>query len=332
MSFASQSSADVQDRLGRRRDLGDRLALGQVFGRAADDLDQLLDRDREVGEEVARLEKEAVAQGGEVLLGELGREDLPRAVGQVVGLVDQEDRLARARRRSGGAAPPPARRRSCSRPRSRRRAAASSSWTSNGQTSSRRASSKTVSGSTCGMILAEALEQVRTSPSSAGSPSRTGRTPRGRGSGRSRTSAPWRAPGRCGTRRVVHRDEGRDRHLLLQRLRRQEHDLAAGGEAFGEGGVEGGRGLAGARRRLGDQVLARGDGVADRGDQLLLDRPGRGMGEGQSLGGLGLAAPRRPGRARQIASARASRRSMSRSASSSKGTSSESSSPVSMST
>ena len=84
-----------------------------------------------------------------VFLEELRREDLPRAVGQVVRLVDEQDGVPQLLARSGAASPRPARRRSCSRRRSRRRAAASSSCTSNGQTSSRRASSKTVSGSWC---------------------------------------------------------------------------------------------------------------------------------------------------------------------------------------
>ena len=89
-------------------------------------------------------------------------------------------------------------------------------------------------------------------------------------------------------RALVHRHEGRDRHLLLQRLGRQEDDLPAGREALGEGGVERRGRLARARRRLGDQVLA---GFARPGGPPRSSFPGRDAGP---CAGRGAARPRRP--------------------------------------
>ena len=136
-----------------------------------------------------------VVQGGEVLLGELGREDLARAVGQVVGLVDEEDRVGELLAASGGAARRPARRRSCSRRRSRRRGRRARAGPRRGRLPRgapprRRSRGPRARGPRAG---------ARASPDAvhllAGSPWRSGRTPRGRGSDRSRTFAPSRGPG-----------------------------------------------------------------------------------------------------------------------------------------
>ena len=122
--------------------------------------------------------------------------------GQVVGLVDQKDRVGElvdgqvAQRRR------PARRRSCSRPRSRRRAGRELELDlERADLLAARLLEDRV-GIGVRMVVAEALEDVGRCHLLAGSPWRTGRNPRGRGSGRWRTSVPWRAPGRCGRRRV----------------------------------------------------------------------------------------------------------------------------------
>ena len=93
-------------------------------------------------------------------------------------------------------------------------------------------------------------------------------------------------------RALVHRDERGDGHLLLQRLRREEDDLAPGGEPFRQRRVERGGRLAGAGRCFRDQVLAGGDGVADRVDELFLDGARRRVREGKPLGRSGLALAR----------------------------------------
>src|SRR5229473_2307136 len=81
------------DLVGGRLGLRDRFSLGQLFGDTLEKYDQLFDRPRQIGEEIARLEEQAVQQDPQVLLENLRREDLPRAVRQVVRLVDDEDDL-----------------------------------------------------------------------------------------------------------------------------------------------------------------------------------------------------------------------------------------------
>ncbi len=161
--------------------------------------EELLDRSGEVLEELSRLEEQAIAQVGEVRLQDLGREDLAGAVGEVVRLVDQEDRLAQIlagqvpQRRGGledvvvvGHDRVRALRRPRAGPRTGRPPRAGPPRR---PCRGRGARSRRAGGRGCW-----------SAPSSPDSPWRSGRTPRGRGCGRSRTSAPWRGPGRCGTR------------------------------------------------------------------------------------------------------------------------------------
>ena len=171
-----------------------------------------------------------------------------------------------------------------------------------------------------------------TAPSCPGIRWRNGRSPRGRGSGHWRTSGPWRGPGACGT-------------PARSWPRARRPPSSAGGSwtsgkrpAGRTGGPrpEPGAGPRPSCRspvgRLGEQVLAVVDRRSDGLDDLLLDRPGGRVGEGQPFGRFRLAGPRgllgapdAPGRGRGGARSRAPcpRR---------KATWSEISSPVSMST
>ena len=290
MSLASQSRRRSRIRSVGGCDLRDRLSLGQLLGRRLEDLHQLLDRDRDVHEEIARLQGEAVAQRGEILLEDLRREDLARAVGQVVRLVDQQDRflqvLARQVPQRGGGLEDVV-------------VVGDDRVGARGDLELHLERADLLApgllehgvGVEVRVAVAQPPEQVRAlhlvrvvlgEPAEilvaedlvVGAHALLG-------ADLDRLERP-----------LVHRDERGDGHLLLQRLGRQEDDLAPGGEALGEGGVERGRGLARARRRLGDEVLAGGHGVADRVDQLLLDGARGGVGEGQPGGGRGLALPR----------------------------------------
>ncbi len=110
---------------------------------------------------------------------------------------------------------------------------------------------------------------------------------------------------------LVHRDEGRDGHLLLEGLGRQEDHLLAGSETLGERGVKRGGRLAGpvgaSARRFSPAF------TAARTASMIFSCTGRGAvwGKGRRYRPLRPCACRAFFSARQIASERASRRSTS---------------------
>ena len=238
-------------------------------------------------EELSRLEDETIAKGGELLLENLGREDLPRPVGKVVGLVDQENRLAQVFARQVP---------------QRGRGLEDVVVVRDDRIGAVGELELDLEGAD--LFAARFLEDdvrivVRVGVAEPAEEVRAFHL-LGIASGETAEvlvaddpvvgAHPFLGADLDGVERpLVHRDERGDRHFLLERLRGQKDDLSSGREPFGERGVERGGRLAGPRRRLGEKVLAVSHGGADGFDHRFLAGSRGRVREGQALGGPGLA-------------------------------------------
>jgi hypothetical protein len=83
---------------------------------------------------------------------------------------------------------------------------------------------------------------------------------------------------------LVEQVEHRRRHLLLGVLGGEHEQAFVVRQGVLQGRIEGGDGLADAGGGLEEEVLAVGDGGLDGGEDQLLARAGRGVGEGEPLG------------------------------------------------
>jgi hypothetical protein len=271
--------------LERRLRLGDRFAFGQSLRGAFEESDELFDGEREVREEVTRLQRQAIREGAQVLFEKLGREDLTRAVRQVVRLVHDEDGL---------------------------------SQTLPGQMPQRDARLEDVVvvrhdrvgplrelelhlegtdflaarlledgvGVHMRIGLAQPAEDVRPGHLLRVAPRKAAEVlvaedPVVRAHPLLRAHLERRE------RPLVHRDERGNSHLLLQRLGRQEDDLPAAPEPLRESRMQGRGSLSRTGRRFGEEVLPLAHRGRDGVDDLPLNRPRRRVREGEAV--------RRPG-------------------------------------
>ena len=240
--------------VGRRLRLGDRVPLGELRGRLAQKREHVLGAAGERGEEGAGLKSEAVGERLPILFQDLRGEDLPGAVGQVVRLVHEQDDVLQVLadqmpHRHAGLEDVVVVRHDRVGPLGKlqlhleRTDFLAPRFLEDG----------------IGVQVRVALPQPR---EDAGPRHLFGIAP-GEAAELLVAEDPvvcahllFRANLQARERALVHRDERRDRHLLLEGLRSQEDDLLAGGQAFPHRRIENRGCLAGTRRRLGDQVLS----------------------------------------------------------------------------
>ena len=284
--------AQLEDRVRGRLDLRDRFSLGELrrppLARIAIEASTAatMSPKRSPG-----CSEQAGCAGKQVLLQDLGREDLPGAVRAGCAPRPRGGSPRAGPRPSGGAARRPARRRSCSRPRLRRRAARARAAPRTGRLPRGglpRRRRPDPDASTCRGGVREGWS-APSSPDSPLAKRQKSSWQRIRSLAHIRSFArTWRV----WNARSFMADERGDGHLLLEGLGREEDHLAPGGRPSARAGWSAAAVLpepvGASARRFSPLRIAHPDGL----HELLLDRAGGRVREGEPFRRCGLARPR----------------------------------------